>query len=178
MRQLLIAVLLGLIAVCGSAAQVPQADRDALEAAKESGSRRKVIEAARVLALSAIAHPEDPEAGRIAYDTGWLLCLNFSCSDAVKPGRFAAGRADAPPDAAVLAPFADYRVKASKKNARALDAALRTVESGAPTGLTLSAFRELYSQAQLIRDFKGMADWWGRGPGRRPPGGGGAGAET
>ncbi|MBK8198100.1 MAG: hypothetical protein IPK75_06990 [Acidobacteria bacterium] len=162
MRRTLVSLFIGLSAVCSAMAQVPSGDLQALEAAKASGSRQQVITAARQLAASAMAHPEDPEAGRIAYSAGWLLCINFSCRDAIKPGKFAATRSDAPIDAVVLAPFAEYRVKVSKKSKRALAEALSLVEASEPTDLTLSAFRELYSQSQLVRDSKATAEWASR----------------
>lgn len=159
MRRTFVSMFIVLTAACSAMAQVPRADLEAFEAAKASGSRQQVITAARQLAVSAMAHPEDPEAGRIAYSAGWLLCLNFSCKDAVKPGKFAAVRADAPADAVVLAPFAEYRLKVSKKTTRGLAEALSLVEASEPTSLTISAFRELYSQSQLVRNREATADW-------------------
>lgn len=143
-------------------ADIPSADIETFEAAKLTSSRSRIIEAANNLAAAAMAHPEDPEAGRLAYEAGWTLCLVQSCADAIAPGAFAAKREDAPADALVLKPFAEYRSAPTKKKQKTLNAALAGVEKQPPTGLTLSAFRELYNQAMLNRDYKLALDWASR----------------
>jgi hypothetical protein len=161
-RTVLLIWVSGAFACLTAFADIPRAEIEGFEAAKQTSQRSLIIEAANKLAAAATAHPEDPQAGRYAYEAGWTLCLVQRCADALAPGAFAAGRADAPADAGVLKPFADYRSAPTKKKQKALNAALAGVEKLPPTGLTLSAFRELYDQAMLNRDYKSARDWASR----------------
>lgn len=153
MRRLAVLILVLIGAVIPSQAQVTEADIVAYNTAIEAGDASMIQVAALQLANAAASDTENPEAGIAAYEAAWTLCRIGACEQALPAARFAASLPGATAQDKLLSAFAAWQVQSSSSNTRMLRAALNDAAPHAPSGMSVSAFREFYGARLLSRDY-------------------------
>lgn len=160
-------ILVAVALFCGASlrveAEISEAHIASYNAAIMSGDAAELTAAALALANAAVADPEHPEAGIVAFEAALTLCLAGACADALPAASFAAGLPSATHEAKLLAAFANWKANPTITNATALDVALGPLEASAPTRLTASAFRALYAVKLAARDYSGTEKIAARG---------------
>ncbi|MFN3312832.1 MAG: energy transducer TonB [Hyphomonas sp.] len=153
MLPVLISVLIGV--ALPSQAQITEADIVAYNAALQAGDASMIQTAAMQLANGAMSDPDNPDSGIAAYEAAWTLCRTGACEQALPAAMFAAGLPGATAQDRLLSAFAAWKVQSSSSNARTLQAALNDAAPLAPSGMSVSAFREFYGARLLSRDYAG-----------------------
>lgn len=140
-------------------AQLPAAVLHGFNAALEEGDPAAITEAAKALIDAALLSPDDPYAREAAFEAATQLCLRDACSHAKKASSLMAGPGSAQVSselASVLVAYADWESDRSRKNAAALEKALRDVVPETPTFLTILAFDRFYLSKLKAGDLQDM----------------------
>lgn len=136
-----------------AADNMPDGSVSVYNEAVQAGNTDAIIAAAKQLGAAAIAHPDDPQAAKAAFETGNQLCLHGACADAVPMADFLKGlEGDLPASQAeldILAAFAEWSASNGKAKAdAAFGKVLEAHKDAAPSRLTMAAY-ESYA-ADLI----------------------------
>lgn len=134
----------------------------AYNTALESGDAAAIAAAAIRLGDGAIASPDHPDASLLAFEAAWALCRFASCKGAAPAAEFSADRQDAPPSARLLAAYVDWKTEPRRAARKAVEKALSEAIGEAPTGVSVSVFREVYAadlSGHNWRDASRIAGW-------------------
>ena len=155
MKHLFAAAIFGLFFQSHAAAQIAEADIIAFNQAVESGDAAMLRAAALRLANAAIANPDDPGAGIAAYEAAWTLGRAGAWDEALPGAKRAASLPGAAAKDRLLLALVVWKGKPNSANSRSLQRSLDEIQPLAPSGMSVSAFREFYASKLNSRDFSG-----------------------
>lgn len=144
-RSIFLAAALLAAACMRANADVSNEDIASYNAALQEGEVVALKAAASRLAAASIANPDHPDAALLAFEAAWTLCRIGDCAAAQPAAVFAASFPGAPETAPLLEAYVTWKVDPTRRALNGLDAELKKIEHGPPTGLSVSAFRDIYT---------------------------------
>lgn len=140
------------------AADMPTDAISAFNQAVQSGDAGTIVDAAKSLGATAIAHPEDKQAPVAAFEAGNQLCLHGACAEAVPMATFLQGLEGdlsvSRPLVETLAAFSTWSASDKGKTAdKAFAAVLEAHAGDEPSLLSIVAFDEYSVDAATSDDW-------------------------